>query len=162
MSFDNMGNLVVDTFGSLAKIELQLVNDSNILSEELKDQLNKTEQKLDLPPELEIQKDAEKYQEGEKKLPLEPVSTSTPLQTNQINKIYDEEKENYLETTMTINKTDIDTAVDIAQESNEEVINDITNPTPGLIVDNALNADDSQFEYKSNDLEKNFNLSNQL
>ena len=43
MSFDNMGNLVVDTFGSLAKIELQLVNDSNILSEELKDQLNKTE-----------------------------------------------------------------------------------------------------------------------
>ena len=63
---------------------------------------------------------------------------------------------------MTINKTDIDTAVDIAQESNEEVINDITNPTPGLIVDNALNADDSQFEYKSNDLEKNFNLSNQL
>ena len=63
---------------------------------------------------------------------------------------------------MTINKTDIDTAVDIAQESNEEVINDITNPTPGLIVDNALNADDRQFEYKSNDLEKIFNLSNQL
>ena len=66
MSFDNMGNLVLDALESLAKIELQLVNDSNILSEELKDQLNKTEYKLDLPLELKIQKDVEKYQKGEK------------------------------------------------------------------------------------------------
>ena len=60
-----------------------------------------------------------------------------------------------------MNKTDIDTTVDIAEKSNEEVINDIINPTPGLIVDDALNAD-SQFEQKSNHLEKTFNLSNQL
>ena len=44
-----------------------------------------------------------------------------------------------------MNKTDIDTTVDIAEKSNEEVINDIINPTPGLIVDDPLNAD-SQFE----------------
>ena len=52
-----MGNLFLDIFESLAKIDQQLVNDSKILSENLKEELNKTEYELDLPPELEIQED---------------------------------------------------------------------------------------------------------
>ena len=42
-------------------------------------------------------------------------------------------------------------AVENAEESNKEVINDIFDPTPGLIVDNTLNLD-KQFDYNSNDL----------
>ena len=140
-----------------------MVNDSKILSENLKEELNKTEYELDLPPELEIQKDLAKYRNEGKKppLPLKPLFSSTPLKTREINKIYDEEKENYLQTAITINKTDLDAADKNAEESNKEVINDIIDPTPGLIVDDTLNLGE-QFEYNSNDLERTFDLSNQV
>ena len=54
-----------------------------------------------------------------------PLSYSTPLKTKEINKIYDEDKENYLQTAITINKADLDAAVENAEESNKEIINNI-------------------------------------
>ena len=98
---------------------------------------------LDLLPELEIQKHLAKYLKEEKKPPLlpKPLFSSTPLKTKEINKIYDEEKENYLQTAIAINKTDVDAEV----ESNKEVIKDIIDPTPGRIVDDTLNLNE-QFE----------------
>ena len=92
-------------------------------------------------------------------MPSKPFSSSTPLKTKEINKIYNEEKENYLITAITINKTDLDVVVENVEESNKEVINDIFDPNPGLIVDNTLNLD-KQFDYNSNDLERTFDLSN--
>ena len=61
LSSEHAGNLFLDIFESLAKINQQLVDDSKILSECLKEELNKTEYDLDLPPELEIQEDLAKY-----------------------------------------------------------------------------------------------------
>ena len=90
-----------------------------------------------------------------------PLSYSSPLKTKEINQIYDEEKENYLQTAITINKTDLDAAVENAEESNKEIINDMIDPTPAIIVDDTLNLD-KQFEYDSNDLERTFDLSNQV
>ena len=90
-----------------------------------------------------------------------PLYYSTTLKSKEINKIYDEEKENYLQTAITINKTDLDAADKNAEESNKEVINDIIDPTPDLVVVNTLNLD-KQFEYNSNDLERTFDLSNQV
>ena len=89
------------------------------------------------------------------------LSYSSPLKTKEINQIYDEEKENYLQTAITINKTDLDAAVENAEESNKEIINDMIDPTPAIIVDDTLNLD-KQFEYDSNDLERTFDLSNQV
>ena len=107
LSFEHAGNLFLDILESLAKIDQHMVNDSKILCENLKEELNKTEYELDLLPELEIQEDLAKYQkEGKSPLwPPKPFSSSTPLKTKEINKIYDEEKENYLLTAITINKT---------------------------------------------------------
>ena len=85
-------------------------------------------------------------------LPPKPLFSSTPLKTREINKIYDEEKENYLQSAITINKTDLDAADKNAEESKKEVINDIINPTHVLIVEDTLNLN-KQCEYNSNDLE---------
>ena len=57
---------------------------------------------------------------------------------------------------ITINKTDLN-----AEESNKEIINDMIDPTLGLIVDDILNLD-KQFECNSNDRERTFDLSNQI
>ena len=62
LSFEHVGNLFLDILESLAKIHQQLFNDYKIPSENLKEELNKTEHELDLPPELEIQGDLAKYQ----------------------------------------------------------------------------------------------------
>ena len=61
-----------------------------------------------------------------------------------------------MQTGITINKTDLN-----AEESNKEIINDMIDPTLGLIVDDTLNLD-KQFEYNSNDRERTFDLSNQI
>ena len=162
MSLDSLNDLAYDINERLAKIELYLVNDSNILSNNWKEHLSKTQYNFELPPKLQIQKDVEMYQNGSKKEPLfPPISCSTSWKTNQIEEIYDEEKENYLKTAITFNKADIDMAVQIAEESNKEVVNNIIDPTPGLIVDDTLIVDD-QHKYRSNDLETTFNLSNQI
>ena len=75
--------------------------------------------------------------------------------------MYDEEKENYLKTAIKIHKTDIDTAIENAEESNMVVIDEIIDPAPGLIVDNKFNID-YQFKYQTNELEKNHTFSNQI
>ena len=112
--------------------------------------------------ELEIQENLAKYRKEGKKSPMPPPrSSSTPLKTKEINKLYDEAKEDYLQTAMKINKTDLDAAVENADKKNEEIITEIIDPTPGLKVDATLTLEE-QFEYKSNDLERTFGLSNQL
>ena len=75
--------------------------------------------------------------------------------------MYDEEKEDYLKTAIKIHKTDIDTAIENAEESNMAVIDEIIDKAPGLIVDNKFNID-YQFKYQTNELEKNHTLSNQI
>ena len=115
-----------------------------------------------MPSELEIQEYLAKYRKEGKKSPMPPPrSSSTPLKTKEINKLYDEAKEDYLQTAMKINKTDLDAAVENADKKNEEIITEIIDPTPGLKVDATLTLEE-QFEYKSNDLERTFGLSNQL
>ena len=100
-----------------------------------------------------------KCQKEGKKPPLlpKPLSYSTPLKAKEINKTYDEEKENHLQTARKINKTDLDAVVENAEESNKEIINDMIDPTPSLVVDDTLNLD-KQFEYNSNHLERTFDL----
>ena len=161
MGYENIGNLVIDLLESFIKFEQELLNESKILSEKLKEQINKTDYKLEIPPELEIQEDVVKYQKEEKKVSPEPVISSTPLKTDEIEEMYDEEKENYLKTAIKIHKTDIDTAIENAEESNMAVIDEIIDQAPGLIVDNKFNID-YQFKYQTNELEKNHTLSNQI
>ena len=66
-----------------------------------------------------------------------------------------------MKTVLTINNTDLETAVAMAENSNEAVIDEIINPVPGLIVDDAVHVD-SQLDFEKNDLDTTFRLSNTL
>ena len=63
---------------------------------------------------LWIKKDV-KFQTGEKKLPPEPEIKTTPLTTNEIEKKYEDKQKQYFETTVTLNQTNIDTAIENAE-----------------------------------------------
>ena len=61
----------------------------------------------------------------------------------------------------TINKTDLETAVGMAEDSNKAVIDQIINLTLGLVVHDTVNVD-SQLDFEKNDLDTTFRLSNSL
>ena len=76
--------------------------------------------------------------------------------------MFNQEKYDFLKTQLTINKNNLETAVAMAENSNEAVIYEIINWAPGLIVDNTVHVD-SQLDFeKKNDLDTTFTLSNTL
>ena len=115
-----------------------------------------TDFKAESSLEIKIQ-NGEEIGEGS----IEPVESSTPLKTEEIENIYNQEKEDFLKTKITINKTDLETAVEMAEDSNKAAIDEIVNPTPGLIVHDTVNVD-SQLNFEKNDLDKTFRLSSTL
>ena len=76
--------------------------------------------KAELSPELKMEKGEEI--EGEL---IELVESSTPSKTEKIEDIYNQEKEDFLKVVTIINKTDLETAVGMAEYSNKAVIDEI-------------------------------------
>ena len=83
---------------------------------------------------IKIKEDIVKFQSGEKKLPPEPKTKTTPLTTNEIKKKYENEQKQYFETAITLIQTNIDTVIENAEESNKETILEMIDPTPGQVV----------------------------
>ena len=95
------------------------------------------------------------------KLNQNQTEFSTPLKIEKINEIYDKEKEDYLRTALKINEIDLETAAEVADADNEAIIDEIINPTPGLVADSDINID-AQFNFQNSDLDTSFTLSNTL
>ena len=155
MSFEDCGLLVNYLLESIIKKENKHIEKSSIIGTKLKKRL-KTDFKAESSPEKKIQ-NGEETEEGS----IEPIESSTPLKTEEIENIYNQEKEDFLKTKITINKTDLETAVEMAENSNKAAIDEIVNPTPGLIVHDTVNVD-SQLDFEKNDLDTTFRLSNTL
>ena len=129
------------------------IEKSSAINKEIRNQL-KTDFKLNLSPEMKIQRGEEEIETKP-----EPIQFSTPLKKEEIEEIYDEQKENFLQTALTINQTDLETATGIADANSEALIEEIVNSTPGLVVDDAVNVD-TQLDFQNSDT--SFILSNTL
>ena len=154
MSFEDCGLLLNDVLESVIKKENKQIEKSSIIGTKLKKKLE-TDFKAESSPEIKIQ-NGEEIGEGS----IEPTESSTPLKTEEIENIYNQEKEDFLKTKI-INKTDLETAVEMAENSNKAAIDETVNPTPGLIVHDTVNVD-SQLDFEKNDLGITFRLSNAL
>ena len=162
LNFNNVSELIIDILEGLAKKNNESIAVAKSLGKNLQDELDQTGFELEILPEL-IQDDLEKYHTQEKISPPPPPRfTSTPLKSEkEINKTYDDSKEEYLKTAITIHETDLDAATKNADNKSKKIVSDIIDPTPGLFVDDKLNLE-NQFEYKSNDIDENLNLSRDL
>ena len=163
LNFNNVSELIIDILEGLAKKNNESIAVAKNLGKNLQDELDQTDFELEIPPELQTQNDLGKYAKQEKITPPPPPHfTSTPLKSKkEINKAYDDAKEEYLKTAITTNKTDLDAAVENADDKNKKIVRDIIDPAPGIFVDDKLNLE-NQFKYKSNDIDKNLNLSRDL
>ena len=157
MSFDDVELLINDLLEQFVRKENAEVEKASAVSKEVKNQL-KTNLQLNLFPEMKIQKGEE---EEETETELKPIEFSTPLKKEEIEEIYNEQKENFLKTALKINQTDLETATDMADADSEALIDEIINPTPCFVVDDKLNVD-TQLDFQNSDLDTSFILSNTL
>ena len=105
---------------------------------------------------MKIQKGGE---EEEIETEPKPNEFSTPLKKEEMEEIYNEQKNNCLKTALKINQTDLERATDMADADSQGLIDEIINPTSCFVVDDALNVD-TQFDFQNGDLDTSFILSN--
>ena len=98
-------------------------------------------------------------EENEIEYEPKPAEVSTPLKIEAINEIYDSEKGDFLKIAMKLNQIDLESASQVADSENEALIQEIINPTPGLVVNDDINVD-TQFSFQNSDLDTSFKLSN--
>ena len=100
-----------------------------------------------------------KNSKGEEEIETEPEPTefSTPLKKEEIEEIYDEQKEIFLQMTLTIIQTDLERATGIADANSKALIEEIVNTISGLIVDDAVNVD-NQLDFQNSDFDTGFTL----
>ena len=157
MSFNNIGLLVNDLLEQFVIKENEEITKASAISKEIRNKLE-TDFEINLSFEMKIQIGEE---EEEIETEPKPIEFSTLLKIEEINEIYDREEEDYLRTALTINETDLETATEVADADNEAIIDEIINPTPGLVLVNDINVD-TQFDFQNSDLDTSFALSNTL
>ena len=64
-----------------------------------------------------------------------PKKFSTPLNKKEVAEMYDRQMDDYLKIAMKLNQTNLESKIEFADSGNEALIDEIINPTPGLIVD---------------------------
>ena len=89
MSFEGIGLLVNDLLECFVKKENEQIENSSVLSRQLREKLE-ADFKVELFPEWKIQRGEEIEPEV-----IEPVQSSTPLKTEEIENIYNQEKEDF-------------------------------------------------------------------
>ena len=160
VAFDKIEFLVIDLLEQFVKIEQELYKDSETLGENLDKTINQTDFDIEVAPEVEIKEGVLKFQSREKKLPPEPKIKAMPLTTNEIEKNYEDEQKQYFETAITLNQTNIDTAIENAEESNKETILEMIDPTPGQVVIDTFNPNDQHLQSLQDDF--TYKLPNQI
>ena len=155
--FDDATNSVHSIVNAFIDKEKDEIEKTLKISEKIKTELDT---KFDV-----IEAPAMQIQLGEEESKIEhepkPVEFSTPLKIEEINEIYDREKGDFLKTEMKLNQIDLETVSEVADSENEALIEEIINPTPGLVVDDDINVD-TQFSFQNSDLDTSFTLSNTL
>ena len=150
----NLAHSIVNAFADIKNREFEITSQN---SDKISDKLD-TQFEIDETPGMKIQLGEEESIVSEEP---KPVEFSTPLKIEEINEIYDREKTDYLKIAMKLNQTDLESANEVADSENETLIQEIINPTPGLVVDDDINID-TQFSFKNSDLDTSFAISNTL
>ena len=157
LSFNDIEFLVNDLLEQFVVKENAEIEKCSVISEQIRNKLE-TDFEDSLSPETKIQRGEEEEEIIEPK----PIEFSTPLKIEEINEIYDRQKEDYLRTALKLNETDLEVAAEVADAENEALYEEIINPTPGLVVDDDDINVDTQFNFENSNLDTSFRLSDTL
>ena len=158
MSFNDLELLVNDLLKQFIIEENAEIEKCQVISKQIRNKLETDFKDFkSLSPEMKIQRGEEEEEIIEPK----PIEFSTPLKIEEINEIYDRQKEDYLRTALKLNETDLEVAAEVADAENEVLYEEIINPTPGLVDDDDININ-TQLDFQNSDLDTSFRLSDTL
>ena len=132
LNFDQgveLAHSIVNSLNDLVNKESELSND---ISERVNDALD-----------IVFQNEDEKFIVEEL-----PQHTSTPLSKEELNNLYEQQKEDYLKVSAQLNEEHLNAVFERAKIDNEMLYQEIINPTPGLVVHDKIN----QIETEDNNL----------
>ena len=97
IGFDKIANMVVEIIGGLLEWNQNTLKVTETINDNIKTELKKSNFVFDVPTEMQIQTDMDKFIKKEKKLPTPPPPYESPpsLPDEEIWKIYEEEKNNF-------------------------------------------------------------------
>ena len=155
LSFTYGASLIHSLLKALTTKQKQEIEKSKEISEKIKNKLDITFDTIESP--------AMKIQLGEEESEAEseyfiPKKFSTPLNKKEVAEMYDRQMDDYLKIAMKLNQTNLESTIEVADSENEALIDEIINPTPGLIVDDNVTLSQS-FD---SDLDKSYTLSDTL
>ena len=158
MSFNDLELLVNDLLEQFIIEENAEIEMCQVISKQIRNKLETDFKDFkSLSPEMKIQRGEEEEEIIEPK----PIEFSTSLKIEEINEIYDRQKEDYLRTALKLNETDLEVAAEVADAENEVLYEEIINPTPGLVDDDDININ-TQLDFQNSDLDTSFRLSDTL
>ena len=107
IEFDRIANLVVQIIGDLLKRNKNTLKVTEIINDNIKTELNKSNFVFDVPTETQIQTYMHKFRKKEKKPPASPppYESPLPLTDKEIRKIYEVQKNNFLKGAIAINNS---------------------------------------------------------
>ena len=155
LSFTYGMSLIHSLLEALTRKQKQEIEKSKEISEKIKDKLDIIFDTIESPA-MKIQL-GEEESEAKSEYSI-PKKFSTPLNKKEVAEMYDCQTDDYLKTAMKLNQTNLESTTEVADSENEALIDEIINPTPGLIVDDNVTLNQS---FDSN-LDKSYTLSDTL
>ena len=135
--------------------QLQEIEKSKEISKKIKDKLDIAFDTIESPA-MNIQLDKEESDvESESFI---PKKFSTPLNQKQVAEMHVRQMDDYLRIALKLNQTNLESTIEFADSENTALIDEIINPTPGLIVDDEISISQSF----NSDLDPSFSFSNKL
>ena len=153
LSFNQATNLAHSVVNTLVDI----TREENRAISEISDQISDN---LDIEFEV-VESPAMQIQLGEEpEMSEEPIQTSTALTEKYIKAFHDKEKMDYLKKALKLNTVELESAVEVADSENENLFQEIINPTRCLTLDDEINIDE-QFNDRD-DVDQDYSLPNSL
>ena len=157
MQFDRTADLINELIFMLLDRNTTSVNVTNVINDDIINELNNYQSTFDVPTETKIQDEMFDILQNKIKPPAPPPAYSPPplLTTNEIKAARERINAEFLKKSLLLNKDQLDASNEAADQKNKKIIKDIIDPTPGLFIDNKLNANDQIFK---NTIDNVFNL----
>ena len=157
MQFDRTADLINELIFTFIDRNTTSVNVTNVINDNIINELNNYQFTFDVPTETKIQDEMGNILQNKIKPPAPPPAYSPPplLTTNEIKAERERINAEFLKKSLLLNKDQLDASNEAADQKNKKIIKDIIDPTPGLFIDNKLNANDQIFK---NTIDNVFNL----
>ena len=134
IQFGRTADLIIELILVLLDRNTRSVNVTNVINDNIKNELNNDRLTFDVPTETKTQDEMNKILQNKIKPPTPPPPYSPPT-ANEIKTERERINAEFLKTSLLLHKDQLDASNEPADQTNKKIIKDIIDPTPGFFID---------------------------